>query len=205
MVYQRVSKPSFGNSQIHQQDSPSTAHKILVQAKSDSASPQEQEMPSYTPLAANWATNNNLMRSMSGASVVQRQEESGEEEMEPIQAKLTIGQVGDKYEQEADQMAQQVVSQIDSPAPQPSSQRQTLQRSEINQPRETTQAQGDMVQAFGMGAVVKGNAPLLGLPDVAINPQQKQKILADSLSLIGSELLDHDQHIIENMSRINAK
>ncbi|HEY9835146.1 MAG TPA: hypothetical protein V6D26_31645 [Stenomitos sp.] len=199
MVYQRVSKPSSENSQIHKKDSASTAPAIPIQAKSDSASPQEQEMPSYTPLAANWATNNNLMRSMSGAQVVQRQEESGEEEMEPIQAKLTIGQVGDKYEQEADQTAQRVVDQINAPAPQPSSQSQTLQRREINQPRETTQAQGDMVQAFGRGGVVMGQAPLLGLPDVAINPQQKQKILADSLSLIGSELLEHDSLILNNM------
>lgn len=69
MVYQRVSKPSSGNSQIHRKYSPSTAQTMPVQAKSVSASPQEQEMPSYTPLAANWASNNNLMRSMSGAQV----------------------------------------------------------------------------------------------------------------------------------------
>src|SRR5919202_3165329 len=51
----------------------------------------------------------------------------------PIQPKLTIGQPGDKYEQEADQMAQQVVSQINAPAPQHSpqgQQGQTVQRQE---------------------------------------------------------------------------
>ncbi|HEY9835147.1 MAG TPA: DUF4157 domain-containing protein, partial [Stenomitos sp.] len=100
-------------------------------------------MPSYTPLAANWATNNNLMRSLSGTSVVQRQEESGEEEMEPIQAKLTIGQVGDKYEQEADETAQRVVDQMNAPAPQQSTQGESLQREEM--PEEELQMQ-PMVQ-----------------------------------------------------------
>ncbi|MBD2744440.1 DUF4157 domain-containing protein [Coleofasciculus sp. FACHB-1120] len=107
-----------------------------VQAKPVSASPQEQEMPSYTPLPADWVTNNNLMRSLSGAGVVQRQEESGKEELEPIQAKLTIGQPGDKYEQEADQTAQQVVNQINAPAPQQSSQAETLQREEMPEEEE---------------------------------------------------------------------
>lgn len=35
----------------------------------------------------------------------------------PIQAKLTIGEVGDKYEQEADQVAKNVVEQMNSPRP----------------------------------------------------------------------------------------
>jgi hypothetical protein len=136
MVYQRVSKFSSGNSQIHKQDSASTVPAIPVQAKSDSASPQEQEMPSYTPLAADWVTNNNLMKNLSGAGVVQRQEESGEKEIETIQAKLTIGEVGDKYEQEADQTAQQVVNQINAPAPVQSSPGQSLQREEMPQEEE---------------------------------------------------------------------
>jgi hypothetical protein len=133
MVYQRVSKSSSGNSQIHKKDSPSSVPAMPVQAKSDSASPQDQEMPNYTPLAANWATNNNLMRSLSGTQAIQRQEELGKEEMEPIQAKLTIGQGGDKYEQEADQTAQRVVSQINSPAPQQPTQGQSLQHEEMLQ------------------------------------------------------------------------
>jgi hypothetical protein len=33
----------------------------------------------------------------------------------PIQAKLTIGEAGDKYEQEANQVASQVVKQINAP------------------------------------------------------------------------------------------
>jgi len=122
MVYQRVSKFSPENSQIHKKDSTSTVPQIPVQAKSDSASPQEQEMPIYKPLAADWVTNNNLMKNLSGVA--------------PIQAKLTIGEVGDKYEQEADKIAQQVVSQINAPASFQSSPGQSLQREEIPEDEE---------------------------------------------------------------------
>ena len=49
----------------------------------------------------------------------------------PIQAKLTIGEAGDKYEQEADQVAAQVVNQINTPQPQQSAKSQTVQREEM--------------------------------------------------------------------------
>ncbi|MFN5067693.1 MAG: hypothetical protein ACK5ER_17845, partial [Aphanizomenon sp.] len=52
----------------------------------------------------------------------------GTEPPPPIQTKLTIGQPGDKYEQEADQVASQVVQQINSPVPVQSAQGQTVQR-----------------------------------------------------------------------------
>jgi Domain of unknown function (DUF4157)/Regulator of G protein signaling domain len=44
----------------------------------------------------------------------------------PIQPKLTIGEPGDKYEQEADQVAAQVVNQIHAPAAQKAVQRQNM-------------------------------------------------------------------------------
>ena len=44
---------------------------------------------------------------------------------QPIQAKLTVGEAGDKYEQEADAVAAQVVSKINSPPPQESVQRES--------------------------------------------------------------------------------
>jgi hypothetical protein len=50
---------------------------------------------------------------------------------QPIQAKLTIGEPGDKYEQEADQVAARVVNQINAPQPQPSSQGASVQRQEM--------------------------------------------------------------------------
>jgi hypothetical protein len=44
---------------------------------------------------------------------------------EPVQAKLTAGEPGDKYEQEADAVAHQVVEQINAPKTEPSVQRQS--------------------------------------------------------------------------------
>ncbi len=48
----------------------------------------------------------------------------------PIQAKLTIGPVGDRYEQEADRVAAQVVEQIHTPTTGQSSPEQAVQRQE---------------------------------------------------------------------------
>lgn len=50
---------------------------------------------------------------------------SSEQEKQPIQAKLSLGQPGDKYEQEADAVARQVVNKISTPPTQPSVQRQS--------------------------------------------------------------------------------
>ncbi|MEP0835810.1 DUF4157 domain-containing protein [Microcoleus sp. AS-A8] len=51
----------------------------------------------------------------------------------PLQAKLTIGQPGDEYEQEADRVASQVVEQIHAPTTAQSNQGQSVQRQEENQ------------------------------------------------------------------------
>ncbi len=45
-----------------------------------------------------------------------------------VQAKLTIGEPGDRYEQEADRVAASVVQQINAPVPQQSTQSQSVQR-----------------------------------------------------------------------------
>ncbi|WP_199322341.1 MULTISPECIES: eCIS core domain-containing protein [Calothrix] len=60
----------------------------------------------------------------------------------PIQAKLTIGEPGDKYEQEADRVASQVVEQINAPAPVQSNQGQSVQRQE--EKKEELQAKPDI-------------------------------------------------------------
>jgi Domain of unknown function (DUF4157) len=67
----------------------------------------------------------------------------------PIQAKLTIGEPGDKYEQEADRVASQVVEQINAPAPAQSNQGQTLQRQEEN--KEELQAKPEITAIQRMG------------------------------------------------------
>jgi hypothetical protein len=64
--------------------------------------------------------------------------EPGGVRSQPVQAKLTIGTPGDKYEQEADRVATQVVQQINAPAPnQPQSvQRDTVQRDSLPEEEE---------------------------------------------------------------------
>ncbi|NEQ24294.1 MAG: hypothetical protein F6K28_35270 [Microcoleus sp. SIO2G3] len=49
-----------------------------------------------------------------------------------VQAKLTIGEPGDKYEQEADKVASQVVEQLHAPASAQSTQGQSVQRQDID-------------------------------------------------------------------------
>jgi len=95
---------------------------IPVPARSVSAEPHEQELPSYTPLPSDWVANHPLMRGMAVPKAT-----------EPLQAKLTIGEPGDKYEQEADAVAAQVVGLINSPAPAPSPPGQSVQRQEENE------------------------------------------------------------------------
>ncbi|GJD18486.1 hypothetical protein RIVM261_034420 [Rivularia sp. IAM M-261] len=55
---------------------------------------------------------------------------------EPIQAKLTIGEVGDKYEQEADRVAKNVVQRINQPEALSPKQGETLQRQELPEDEE---------------------------------------------------------------------
>lgn len=59
-----------------------------------------------------------------------------------IQAKLTIGESGDQYEQEADRVASQVVEQINAPASAQSTQGQSIQRQE--EPEEEVQAKPEI-------------------------------------------------------------
>ena len=51
----------------------------------------------------------------------------------PIQAKLTIGEPGDKYEEEADTVADRVVDQINTPQPYHSAAGETVQREEMEE------------------------------------------------------------------------
>ena len=56
-----------------------------------------------------------------------------------VQRKLTIGEPGDKYEQEADRVASQIVKQIKTPAPQQAGQSQRRQREEVAEEEEKLQ------------------------------------------------------------------
>lgn len=76
---------------------------------------------------------------------------SGTSPAQPIQTKLTIGEVGDKYEQEADTTAAQVVKQINSPEAQNSGQGGSVQRDAMAEEEENVQMKAeDNVQRDAM-------------------------------------------------------
>jgi hypothetical protein len=84
----------------------------------------------------------------------------------PIQAKLTIGQPNDKYEQEADRVAAEVVQQINAPASVQSSQGMSVQRTAVSE-EEEIQAKLENTSLQRKEAIMGGEAsPDL---DTAIN------------------------------------
>jgi hypothetical protein len=84
----------------------------------------------------------------------------------PIQAKLTIGQPNDRYEQEADRVASQVVQQINAPTSVQSPQGQSVQRTEALE-EEKIQAKPENTSLQRMEVIAGGEAtPDL---DTAIN------------------------------------
>jgi hypothetical protein len=88
-----------------------------VQPKPEINSSQEQEIPSYSRNAAD-CLSTNVMRSM------EQEKDSDEMSLEAeVQTKLTVGAVGDQYEQEADQVAAQVMSMSVTPDASPQVQR----------------------------------------------------------------------------------
>ena len=159
MAYEQVQKPSSSFVPVQKKVSEFSPSAHKVQAKDDTASEQEQMPLGSTPATdANWLMkhplfkgNQFLQRVVAPASesesleseeeTLQRQEE-GNEAATPysitVQAKLTIGEPGDKYEQEADRVASQVVKQINSPEAAQSTQGQSVQRQE--EPVEELQA-----------------------------------------------------------------
>jgi hypothetical protein len=84
----------------------------------------------------------------------------------PIQAKLTIGEPGDKYEQEADRVATQVVNQIQAPASQPSASEPSVQRMEMTEEEDEQLMTKPMVQRLSAGGEMA--AP----PDLEASIQQ---------------------------------
>ncbi|HEY9596338.1 MAG TPA: hypothetical protein V6D33_01550 [Cyanophyceae cyanobacterium] len=96
-----------------------------IQAQPEHSSPQQENTPDLQeqwvqkkPLGYNFANVNVSLPRASNPTFLQR--------------KLMIGEAGDRYEQEADQVAAQVVSQINTPQPQRSAPSQTVQREELS-------------------------------------------------------------------------
>jgi len=143
MAYEQVKKPSSSFVPVQKKVSGFAPSASRVQAKDVTAGEQEQ-MPSLSTPAtdANWLMKHPLFKgnqflqrvvapasesesleseeSLAQRETVQRQEEgkeTGTPHSLPVQAKLTIGESGDKYEQEADRVAADVVQRIHAPAP----------------------------------------------------------------------------------------
>ncbi|NJK65801.1 MAG: DUF4157 domain-containing protein [Microcoleus sp. SU_5_3] len=76
-----------------------------------------------------------------------------------IQPKLTIGAVGDKYEQEADRISKQVVNQINTPEPQSLAQNQSIQREEMPEEEKELRMK-PMVQRLSDGGGMAASADL---------------------------------------------
>ena len=127
----KIEKPFFGHSQGNDFFSvvrapstpffqPQVVSPFALQAKSTTS---ETEAISQTALQRMPAFESELI----AKSELQRSPELGHRSL-PYQAKLTIGQPNDQYEQEADRVASKVVQQINDPASTQSPQRQSIQR-----------------------------------------------------------------------------
>ncbi|KYC43627.1 hypothetical protein WA1_00180 [Scytonema hofmannii PCC 7110] len=102
----------------------------------------------------------------------------------PIQAKLTLGAVGDKYEQEADRVAKQVVNQIQTSQLTSTTQTPSVQRDMMAQenklqmkPADTIQREGvlDEENELGVNALLQRSATVDGgtiTPDLETSIQQ---------------------------------
>ncbi|GET37588.1 eCIS core domain-containing protein [Microseira wollei] len=126
-VQRREKSSRFGfnlaNIAIHSPDAPGNA---AIQTKLDQKTDGEGEQQQSPQESRETASNE-------GMGLVQSafQESNPQSHpVPPIQAKLTIGQPGDKYEQEADAVAAKVVEQINTPASAQSTQGQSVQRQE---------------------------------------------------------------------------
>jgi hypothetical protein len=119
-MYKKTQKQSSSLSPIFAQKKTNgfeSSRSFSVQPKPDINSSQEQEIPSYSRNAAD-CLSANVMRS------IEEEKDSDEMSLDArVQTKLTVGAVGDKYEQEADRMAAQVMSMSVTPDASPQVQR----------------------------------------------------------------------------------
>ncbi|AFZ26630.1 hypothetical protein Cylst_4552 [Cylindrospermum stagnale PCC 7417] len=161
MSRHKVQKSSFGNNAAPKKSS------SLNQASSWTNPYQQRnakasEQPINTvkpPTAEEWLKDNIMLRAIETRQAqLQRQqleENPGTEpQLEPVQAKLTVGKPGDKYEQEADMMASRVMSMPDNAVQRASAEVQTksanaftpiVQRAARPEMGGTSQASGNLV------------------------------------------------------------
>ena len=132
----------YGNSHVSQvvqmarESRGKTQQQQVIQAKLQIDAPQRSPLPPQQ-LPQNPATANTWGMGMEQSAI--RSSISQRITMPPIQAKLTIGQPNDKYEQEADRVAALMVQKLNAPADTQTNEGQTVQR---QQPQEE-----DVIQA----------------------------------------------------------
>lgn len=105
-----------------------------------------------------------LQRQYGNSYVQQVVQQARQQDRPKIQAKLTIGEPGDKYEQEADRVARQVVQQIHAPVV-PSGQSEAVQRQMPGEKDENQLQMKPMVQR-------QGEAGMDAAPDVEASINQ---------------------------------
>ncbi|MCB8942754.1 MAG: DUF4157 domain-containing protein [Ardenticatenaceae bacterium] len=142
MVKEQISKPA--KKRVHSKDKGSVAP--VVQAKrAGEVSPDNAA--SVQPANGGHASSQVVYASF--ASILENRDRVSHEVMggeRPfVQTKLTLGPVGDKYEQEADSVAKQVVNTINQPTPAPV-QRQEDEDEEVMTKRVQRQEDEEMVQ-----------------------------------------------------------
>jgi hypothetical protein len=128
-MYKPVQKKSSSWTPVSSQNKSKSLTKpgtFSVQPKPESKSSQQQQIPDYSSKAAD-ALAANVMRSLETQAQSVEQGKDLDDEMSvgagAIQTKLTVGAAGDKYEQEADQVAAQVMSMSVTPDASPQVQR----------------------------------------------------------------------------------
>jgi hypothetical protein len=112
---------------------------LELQAKHGTITPEGQERLTVlqAKMDAFWQQRRESIERRGGNILQRLLNQGGTRTNEPppmIQTKLTIGEPGDQYEQEADQVAARVVNQINAPAPQQLAMGESVQREE--QPEE---------------------------------------------------------------------
>ncbi|HLP88453.1 MAG TPA: DUF4157 domain-containing protein [Nostocaceae cyanobacterium] len=107
MSKQRVHKPTFSNYTVSKKSSPLIQARPLInppqQVNAENA--QKPVKTIKTQTAEEWKKDNVFLKAIETLEAQQQRE---------IQAKLTVGEPGDKYEQEADAMASKVLSMPDT-------------------------------------------------------------------------------------------
>ncbi len=145
---------------------------LELQAKHGTITPQGQERLTVlqAKMDAFWQQRRENVERRGGNILQRLLNQGGTRTNEPlpmIQTKLTIGEPGDQYEQEADQVAARVVNQINAPAPQQSAMGESVQREE--QPEEEKLM---MKPEVGIVQRQPGEDGMAATPDIEASIQQ---------------------------------